>query len=179
VSGTELGEPTTLGSDNTITVRFTRHEEPAGGGQTPGVYTARAWVDIVATGVLRNPAGQEVYDGPITTVRLGAVEAHCETVVTPSPSPSSSSPSPSPSPSESVSPSPSPSPSPSGSQTRTPLPSGSSGAPPEPSPSGSGTPLAPTGTSMEPVLAAALVLLAGGLTITAAVGFGRRDRRRH
>lgn len=152
VSGADLNEPDTLG-DSTLRVTFTQHVVPADEIQTPGAYEAEAWFDVSVAGVLRDPAGVVVYDGPIAGARLGEVHARCHQE-SPSPSPTDTeSPSPSPSPTDTESPAPSPtdtesptpSPSPTDSESPSPSPTdtGSPTPPPSPSPSDSESPTPP------------------------------------
>ncbi|QMU69099.1 hypothetical protein [Streptacidiphilus sp. P02-A3a] len=170
VTGTDLHEPATLG-DSTLTVDYRPHEVPSTGGQTPGVYQAEAWIDITVTGVLNDLTGNQVYSGPITTLRLGEVHASCLEKTSPTPSPSESK-TPTPSPSESKTPTPSPS------ESVTPSPSPSESVPPSPSPSPTGG-LPDTGSSAGgPVATIALVLLVGGVAAVGVARLGRR-RRRH
>jgi len=181
VTGAELGEPGTLGN-STLTVNLDFHEEPSGGGQTPGVSTARAWVDIRVTGVLNNTSGAQVYSGPIVDLRLGQVEAVCDDVPpSPSPSPSPTSPSPDPSPTPSPT-SPSPVPSPTRTETPTPpTPPVTSPYPPYPSPPtppGPPQPLPRTGSNTAGLAADALLLLGSGAAALAVVRVSRR-RGRH
>ncbi|MGW8375601.1 hypothetical protein [Streptomyces sp. ODS28] len=142
VSGAELGHPDTLGT-STLKVSYEQHEDPPGGAAVRG-NAATASVRITVTGQLRNRQGEVVYDGPITSMELGKVEARCgEDRPSPSPSASSSqvpppeSPGPqSPGPTD---PTPEPSDEPS-SETPAPTPTPSDTESPEPSPSGSATP---------------------------------------
>ncbi|MEV6832879.1 hypothetical protein [Amycolatopsis sp. NPDC051102] len=180
VTGAELGVPE-IGA-STLTVVVTPFQDPAG--QSRQDY-ARAGLDIDVTASLKDKDGKAVYDGPLTSLRLGEVEAHCGA----RPPTSSTAPSPSPSPSPSTSPSTSLSTSPTGSSSVTTTsptsteasPSGSVSVTPSPGTPGGTTPppggsLAATGVGALPAQAATLVvLLAAGLALLAVAR--RRDRR--
>lgn len=91
VTGAELGHPE-IGK-STLTVVVTPFQDPAA--QSRQDY-ARARLDIDVTAVLKDKDGKTVYDGPLTSLRLGEVEAHCgDRPPTTSPSPSTTSSSPS------------------------------------------------------------------------------------
>ncbi|MFC1414500.1 hypothetical protein ACEZCY_07285 [Streptacidiphilus sp. N1-12] len=86
VTGAELQHPATLGP-STLTVSYFPHQEPDSAAAVPGLGTARAWVDIKVSGVLRDTSGAQVYSGDIVSLRLGQVTATCEQVLPTSPPP--------------------------------------------------------------------------------------------
>ncbi|MBF9070953.1 hypothetical protein [Streptacidiphilus fuscans] len=86
ITGADLGR-TDIGP-STLTVTVTPHQDP-NSGSAVRQYTAEAWLDITVSGVLNDTAGAQVYDGPISAVRLGEVHADCQ-VQSPTPTPTSS-----------------------------------------------------------------------------------------
>ncbi|QKV80417.1 hypothetical protein [Amycolatopsis sp. Hca4] len=73
VTGAQLGARE-IGK-STLTVVVTPLQDPSA--QSRQGY-ARAWLDIDVTASLKDKDGKAVYDGPLTSLRLGETEAHCE-----------------------------------------------------------------------------------------------------
>ncbi|MDS0135921.1 MULTISPECIES: hypothetical protein [unclassified Amycolatopsis] len=73
VTGAQLGARE-IGK-STLTVVVTPMQDPSA--QSRQGY-ARAWLDIDVTASLKDNDGKPVYDGPLTSLRLGEAEAHCE-----------------------------------------------------------------------------------------------------
>ncbi len=85
VSGADLGQPDVATGKLTVTV--TPHQDPA---EQARQSFARAWLDIAISGVIEDEDGRTVHQGPITSLRLGEVEANCgdvppTTTTTPAP----------------------------------------------------------------------------------------------
>ncbi|WP_033260226.1 hypothetical protein, partial [Kitasatospora setae] len=84
ITGNDLGTPQI--GPSTLTVTVTPHQDPP---TQVRQATAEAWIDITVTGTLDDLQGQPVYQGPLTTLRVGEVQVDCR-AATPSPSPSPS-----------------------------------------------------------------------------------------
>ncbi|EOD69721.1 hypothetical protein [Amycolatopsis vancoresmycina] len=184
VTGAELGAPEV--GRSTLVVVVTPFQDPAA--QSRQDY-ARAGLDIDVTASLKDGDGKAVYDGPLTSLHLGEVEAHCgarpptsSTVPTPSTSPSPTSTTGSPTPTTTGSPTSTTTGSSSAATTTTPVtssPASSVSVTPVGTPPGGTGPhdgLAGTGVAALPAQAATLLaLVAAGLTLLALAR--RRDRR--
>jgi hypothetical protein len=175
VTGAELGVPE-IGR-STLTVVVTSFQDPAAQSRQDH---ARAGLDIDVTASLKDRDGKAVYDGPLTSLRLGEVEAQCGArppTSSPSPSTTGSSSSTTTGSSSATATTASPTSteaSLSGSVSVT----ATSGTPIGTTPGGTGPDgsLAGTGIGALPAQAATLlVLVAAGLTLLAVAR--RRDRR--
>ncbi|MBW4720206.1 hypothetical protein [Saccharothrix obliqua] len=73
ITGQDIGVDTI--SRGTITSTVTPHQDPATQSRQS---TAEAWLDIRIDGTFTDTSGNVVYQGPVTSVRLGEVRVECE-----------------------------------------------------------------------------------------------------